>query len=54
LQRIQLEKDQLLNNKETFSSRSIWWHYVAISVPNQLKRPNSAFVFINGGSNTDR
>ncbi|CAF1366345.1 unnamed protein product, partial [Rotaria sordida] len=38
---------------ETFSSRPIWWHYLCITVPNQLTRPNTAFMLIDGGSNTD-
>ncbi|CAF4130145.1 unnamed protein product, partial [Rotaria magnacalcarata] len=38
---------------ERFSSRSIWWHYLCITVPNRLTRPNTAFLLIDGGSNTD-
>ncbi|UJR29763.1 hypothetical protein I4U23_017311 [Adineta vaga] len=39
---------------ETYSSRSIWWHYLCITVPNKLTRPNSAFMLIDQGSNNDR
>ncbi|CAF3418565.1 unnamed protein product, partial [Rotaria sp. Silwood2] len=38
---------------EIFSSRSIWWHYLCLTVPNHLTRPNTAFMLIDGGSNTD-
>lgn len=40
--------------KETFSSRSIWWHYMCITIPNKITRPKSGVLFIDGGSNTDR
>ena len=39
---------------ETFSSRSIWWHYLCINIPKNLTRPKTAFLLIDGGSNTDR
>ncbi|CAF1349524.1 unnamed protein product [Rotaria sp. Silwood1] len=38
---------------ETFSTRSIWWHYLCINVPNHLTRSKTAFMLIDGGSNTD-
>ncbi|CAF3414533.1 unnamed protein product [Rotaria sp. Silwood1] len=38
---------------ETFSDRPIWWHYLCISVPNKLTRPNAAFMLIDGGSSKD-
>ncbi|CAF1507531.1 unnamed protein product [Adineta steineri] len=38
---------------DTFSSRSIWWHYLCITVPNKLIRPNTAFLFMDQGSNND-
>ncbi|CAF1051330.1 unnamed protein product [Rotaria magnacalcarata] len=38
---------------ESFSTRSIWWHFLCITVPNNLTRPNSAFMLIDGGSNND-
>ncbi|CAF4525160.1 unnamed protein product [Rotaria sp. Silwood2] len=38
---------------ETFSDRPIWWHYLCISVPKKLTRPNAAFMLIDGGSNRD-
>lgn len=38
---------------ETVSTRPIWWHYLCISVPRKFVRPNSAFLFIDGGHNTD-
>ncbi|CAF3515250.1 unnamed protein product [Adineta steineri] len=38
---------------EKFSSRPIWWHYLCISVPHKLTRPNNAFMLIDGGSNNN-
>ncbi|CAF1644495.1 unnamed protein product [Adineta ricciae] len=38
---------------EKFSSRPIWWHYLCISVPHKLTRPNTAFMLIDGGSNNN-
>lgn len=38
---------------ETFSSRPIWWHYLCISVPHVIKRPNAGFLLIDGGSNNN-
>jgi PhoPQ-activated pathogenicity-related protein len=35
---------------ETFVKNPIWWHYVVISVPNKVLRPDAAFMFIAGGS----
>ncbi|CAF3581131.1 unnamed protein product [Rotaria sp. Silwood1] len=39
---------------ETFSSRPIWWHYLCVIIPHKLTRPNTAFMLIDQGSNTDR
>jgi len=36
---------------ETVTNRPIWWHYLCISVPHKLTRPNSAFMLIDGGGN---
>ncbi|XP_071953962.1 autocrine proliferation repressor protein A-like [Antedon mediterranea] len=33
--------------------QSIWWHYLAITIPDEITRPDSAFLYITGGSNTD-
>jgi len=38
---------------ETFSNRPIWWHYLCISVPHKLTRPDAAFMLIDGGSNNN-
>ena len=38
---------------ETFSTRPIWWHYLCITVPYVIKRPNAAFMLIDGGTNRD-
>jgi len=37
----------------SFSSRPIWWHYMFITVPKIIKRPNNGFLLIGGAHNTD-
>ena len=39
---------------ETFTDHPIWWHYLCISVPHKLTRPNTAFMIIDGGHNGDQ
>lgn len=34
-------------------SRSIWWHTVAIVIPDVILRKTKAFMYITGGSNND-
>jgi PhoPQ-activated pathogenicity-related protein len=34
---------------ESFVKNPIWWHYVAISVPDKILRPDAGFMFIQGG-----
>ena len=34
-------------------SRSIWWHVLAVTVPDVLTRKDKGFLYITGGSNTD-
>lgn len=36
---------------ETVTNNPIWWHYLTISVPNNVTRQDSALVFIDGGRN---
>lgn len=43
-----------MNYEENFSSRPIWWHYLCVIVPHKLTRPNTSFMLIDQGSNTDR
>ena len=38
---------------ESISSQSIWWHYIAITVPRTIRRANAAFLYIGGGDNID-
>ena len=38
---------------ETVTDHPIWWHYLCISIPHQFKRPDMAFLFIDGGGNRD-
>ncbi|CAF1221234.1 unnamed protein product [Rotaria magnacalcarata] len=37
----------------SFSSQPIWWHHMIITVPRVLRRSQIAFLFIDGGDNTD-
>ena len=38
---------------ETFTTNPIWWHYLCITVPDKITRPDTGFIFIDGGSNKD-
>ncbi|XP_033119078.1 autocrine proliferation repressor protein A-like [Anneissia japonica] len=33
--------------------QSIWWHYLAITIPDKISRPDSGFLYITGGNNND-
>jgi len=35
---------------DSFTSRSIWWHYMGVAVPDVIKR-DYAYMFIDGGGN---
>ena len=35
------------------SSQSIWWHILVIVIPNEVRYPNSPFLWITGGDNDD-
>jgi hypothetical protein len=37
----------------SYSSQPIWWHYMIITVPKVIKRPNVALLLISGGTNND-
>jgi len=39
---------------ETFTSQPLWWHYLVIHVPNVVRYPDSGFLFVGEGSNTDQ
>ena len=43
----------VLNQSDAYSTRPIWWHYVGIAIPDEIKYPNAAVLLIQGGSNTD-
>ena len=32
--------------------RSVWWHYLVINIPKELKITDTAMLYITGGSNT--
>ncbi|XP_062522445.1 autocrine proliferation repressor protein A-like [Corticium candelabrum] len=34
-------------------SRSVWWHYVVVTVPHEISYPEHAYVYVTGGSNHD-
>jgi len=38
---------------ETLSNRPVWWHYVVIHIPDNILHPDSAFLFVADGYNTD-
>lgn len=46
------ENNQIL--LESYSTRPIWWHYLCVTVPNKITRPNSGYMLIDQGSNNDR
>ena len=38
---------------ETIVVNPIWWHYLSVVIPDVIKRPDAAFMFIEGGDNND-
>jgi PhoPQ-activated pathogenicity-related protein len=38
---------------ETVSDRPIWWHYLCVTVPDKITKPDAGLLLIDGGSNTD-
>jgi len=38
---------------ETFTNRPIWWHYVAVHVPDVVRYPDSGFLFVGGNNNNN-
>lgn len=38
---------------EEYSTRTIWWHWVGIAVPDTIKYRNHAMMYITGGNNDD-
>jgi PhoPQ-activated pathogenicity-related protein len=38
---------------ETVSSQPIWWHYLCVTVPDVITKPDAAFLLIDGGLNND-
>jgi hypothetical protein len=43
-----------ISSTDTVTDHSIWWHYLCISVPHKFVRPNTAFLFIDGGGNSNQ
>ena len=50
-----LLRDTLLTipRSDSFSTQPIWWHYVTITVPRNMRRRRTAFLLISDGDNTD-
>jgi PhoPQ-activated pathogenicity-related protein len=42
-----------LNYLETVTVKPIWWHYLCITVPDNVTRQDTGFLLIDGGSNGD-
>ena len=38
---------------ESVSSRSIWWHYLVVTVPDKVEYPDHSLLYITDGYNTD-
>ena len=38
---------------ETYVVNPIWWHYLVITIPDKITRPDAGLVLIDGGSNND-
>jgi PhoPQ-activated pathogenicity-related protein len=38
---------------ETYVTNPIWWHYLCVTVPDKVTRPDASFILIDGGANTD-
>ncbi|CAF1342356.1 unnamed protein product [Adineta steineri] len=38
---------------DSLSSQPIWWHYMAITVPKNIRRYKTAFLLVNNGDNTN-
>ncbi|XP_050394472.1 autocrine proliferation repressor protein A [Patella vulgata] len=38
---------------EDIVEKPIWWHYLTVTIPHVIRYPDAAFMFIEGGSNTN-
>lgn len=38
---------------ETVVKNPIWWHYLCITIPDKIIRPDAAFLVISNGDNRD-
>ena len=43
----------MFSSSDADSSRSVWWHYLLIHVPDDIKYPDHGLLWITGGGNTD-
>ena len=44
---------KFFNYIESISDRPIWWHFLCVTIPDKITKPDIAFLLIDGGSNTD-
>ena len=35
---------------ETYVTNPIWWHYLVVTIPDKITRPDAGLVLIDGGS----
>jgi len=42
-----------LYQTEEFSTRPIWWHFMGIAIPDDIRHPEHGLLFIEGGQNND-
>ena len=38
---------------DSMVTRSVWWHQMGIAIPNEISREDTAFLFVDGGSNSN-
>jgi PhoPQ-activated pathogenicity-related protein len=38
---------------DSFSTQSIWWHFMGIAIPDNIRDQETGILFIDGGSNTN-
>lgn len=38
---------------DSVSSRSVWWHYLVVTVPDKVEYPEHSLLYITAGYNTD-
>ncbi|XP_035686953.1 autocrine proliferation repressor protein A-like [Branchiostoma floridae] len=46
---LNMTSQQWLTEEEV--SRPIWWHFLTVTIPDNITHPDAAFMFIEGGRN---